>query len=407
MKNNIFFSFFLVLAFVGIYSNCAENSNRVYFTINPENRQIIIPVQLNDSITANMLFDSGASDDLFLLDSSFVASYSCLVPNTAPTIGQKGIAWTDKAVLNSKYQNILQTVKIGNASIIYNTKDIANWREMLQNKNIDGMFNIPTSDTTHVWEWNFEHNYLEIHSIEDFQMPQKSFLCPIVKESERNPFFIQIPMQIRFADGDTLTNNRIYLVDLGMINDISIMYPAEELTFLDKKEDVVWNSHLDWYSRRYTVSATILDDFVIDSLRIYTYDKPFHLPCKYLIGQHFLRRFNVFFDMKNRQIGLQPINFKRIINPKVRRFYYQTRPNSKGKDIITVMANYKKNFFKASGLNEGDEIVAMNDSLYKNLTYHKYYEIFDASDTLVFDIIRNEQMLKIVVPIDKNEEQGD
>ncbi|MFK2277901.1 hypothetical protein ACIXO6_19585 [Bacteroides fragilis] len=60
----------------------------------------------------------------------------------------------------------------------------------------------------------------------------------------------------------------------------------------------------------------------MDSLRVYTFDFINRAPSNYLIGQNFLKRFNVFFDMKHQRIGFQPIpNFTRVVNPLHQRFH--------------------------------------------------------------------------------------
>jgi hypothetical protein len=271
----------------------------------------------------------------------------------------------------------------------------------------DGIFNIPVADTAHVWELNFEHNYLEIHPAGNFKMPENSFVCPL--ETETHALFaIQLNMPIRSLDGDTLTINGECTVDIGMACDFALMHPTEkESDFLNKREDAVWTEYLDGYERYYTVNATIFDNCMVDSLRIYTFSNPYSVGSKYLIGQNFLKRFNVFFDMKNSQIGLQPIkNFQRIVNPNHRRFHFSTKSTPKGNLVVTMMADYKGNYYKTAGLQNGDEIVAINGKLFKNITYEeklKFHEV----DTLLLDIVRNRQALKIVVPVDKNEKQGD
>jgi hypothetical protein len=196
--------------------------------------------------------------------------------------------------------------------------------------------------------------------------------------------------------------------DTGMAWDFMLIRPTkEDLEFLNKREDAVWTEYLDGYNKYYTVSATLFDNFVMDSLRIYTIDKPYRVNGRCLIGQNFLKRFNVFFDMKNRQVGLQPIkNFQRVVNPNHRRFHYSTKPSPEGKFIVTMVADYKDNYYKTAGLQQGDEIVAINGKLYKDITYEEKSE-FHKQDTLLFDIIRKGQTLKLVVPVDKNEEQGD
>ncbi len=122
---------------------------------------------------------------------------------------------------------------------------------------------------------------------------------------------IKFPVQVKCADGDTLDVEGTYFVDTGMPWDIALMPTAKELDFFNKKEDAIWTVYDSWYHRYYTVNATLFNNYSVDLLRIYTFDKPSRVPHDYLIGQNFLKRFNVFFDMKNMQVGFQPIkNFK-------------------------------------------------------------------------------------------------
>lgn len=65
----------------------------------------------------------------------------------------------------------------------------------------------------------------------------------------------------------------------------------------------------------------------------------------------FLKRFNVFFDMKSQRLGLQPIkNYERVVNPRKKRFHMSSRMNSHGKIIITKIADYESNYIKKAGL---------------------------------------------------------
>ena len=145
----------------------------------------------------------------------------------------------------------------------------------------------------------------------------------------------------------------------------------------------------------------------MDSLRIYTFDYANTLSCNYLIGLNFLKRFNVFFDMKSQRLGLQPINnYKRVVNPRKKRFHMSSRMNSHGKLIITKIADYESNYIKKAGLLEGDEIVAINGIPIKMITIEENTKL-NRRDTLVYDIVRQGKSYKIPVVIDRNEVQGD
>ena len=121
----------------------------------------------------------------------------------------------------------------------------------------------------------------------------------------------------------------------------------------------------------------------------------------------FLKRFNVFFDMKSQRLGLQPINnYERLVNPRKKRFHMSSRMNSHGKIIITKIADYEGNYVKESGLLEGDEIIAINEIPIKMISLEEDAEL-SRQDTLIYDIVRQGKSYKIPVVIDKREVQGD
>ena len=404
MKKRIIISFVIFGAIlISCIKSGANNPNRVYFNINPEDRKIEIPASIQDSITANMVFDTGASNIGIFIDSSFIASYPSFVPNTIPDSARGGSSWTDYTVLSLNY-NKSQAVKIGNAELKYNDLITLNWRDALHT-HTDGIFNIPINDSTNVWELNFEHNYLEIHPALNFKMPKNCILFPL-EEAEDNLFHIKFSMQLKCVDGDTLTINDTFFIDTGIPEDIALTRPSEkESAFFDKK-DAVWIQRLYGYYRYFVVNASLFDDLVIDSLRIYTYSNTFRVRPKFILGLNFLKRFNVFFDMKNRQVGFLPINnFQRVVNPNHRRFHYTTYQTPEGKYIVKIVADYKENYFKIAGLKVGDEIVSINGISQKNITRDDFSEFYK-KDTLIYDIIRNGEALRLLIPIDKTEKQG-
>ena len=393
------FSFFL--------NGCTNKYNRIYFTINPEESHIAILVQINDSITANMVFDTGALFGSFILDSSWINKHpSCLPLDIQPDTLIAGVPWLNYGMPSLYYKEFHRTVKIGNSNLEYNRLLTYNWKDYT-NTNSDGLFNIPEQDTTHVWELNFENNYLEIHPANRFKMPKDCILLNMEPNEENPyPFNVSIPMHLKSEDGDTLTTNYIYIIDLGMSQDIAF-WTDNKMEFFSKKNGAVWTQSPSGYKRHYTVNATLFDNFTIDSLRIYTYNNAYNQHIKHLIGLNFLKRFNVFFDLKNRQIGLQPIkNFQRIMNPNQRRFYYMSPPNQEGKYIISLMADYEENYFKKAGLQEGDEIVSINEISINELTLDQRNEFYEM-DTLFYQIIREGKQIKIAVPVDNNHDVGD
>src|SRR5699024_7978041 len=161
------------------------------------------------------------------------------------------------------------------------------------------------------------------------------------------------------------------------------------------------------YYSHHNVNVTLFSGIQLDSLRIYIFDQPNQVPCDYLIGLNFLKRFNVFFDMKSQRLGLQPIkNYERVVNPRKKRFHMSSRMNSHGKIIITKIADYEGNYVKESGLLEGDEIIAINEIPIKMISLEEDAEL-SRQDTLIYDIVRQGKSYKIPVVIDKKEVQGD
>ena len=131
----------------------------------------------------------------------------------------------------------------------------------------------------------------------------------------------------------------------------------------------MWLSNLGRYVRYYTATATLFDGLKMDSLRIYTLDYKNQVHHPYLIGLNFLKRFNCFFDMKNRRLGLQPLRrFKRRINPLYCRFHYSTQKNKEGRFIVDCVGDYKENYYKTAGLKVGDEIVSIQGFPYGEIT---------------------------------------
>ena len=395
MKNTtmIFYTLFLLTS--GIYS-CTGKNNRISFHINPQDYRINIPVCIQDSITADMIFDTGAVDGAFRLDSTFVSIHPSLKPGILPTREtQLGSAWGVYPVRGLFYDTIFP-VKVGNTTLNYNPVSIYDMKRALGITWSDGIFNMPKNDTTHIWEWNFEHNYLEIHPTDHFKMPANCYLFPM----KTHGFFanyIQFPIKLKFDDGDTLTINQIFWVDAGMPNDIVILPRSEEWQFIDRKDTSRIKCKNDEIGRFYTVNAMLSDNFSLDSVRLYVVDQSYSVPAQYIVGLNFLKRFNLFFDRKHSILGFQKIkNSKRFDTGEVRPYYFSTRQTGQYSLLVTRIANSDDNIYKTAGLREGDEIIGYNNVELKAMTDKQYLEIRQ-QDTIICNIVRNGQSLKIEV----------
>ena len=380
--------------------------NRIPFVINPLDRHMTLAVKFNDSIMANMLFDTGRDRLGFTLDSAFCSEHPSLMASSSVlTVETGGSAWTPEFGIKYTLYAPPPAMQMGEINCIYSDFGIGNLKRIWGPLTVDGAFNIPANDSTHVWELNFEQNYIEIHSGCEFVMPQDSFVFPIEEDSLY--FQIKIPMHVKCADGDTLTINRSFLIDTGAAHDICLMYQTPELQFFNKQQDAVWLQFVDRYCRYYTVQATMCDVFQMDSVRIYTYDFPNNVP-GYVLGTNFLKRFNVYFDLPNRRIGLQPHkNYQRVVNPLTKRYYMGLRNDSRGlPSIVAKIADYPGNPYQEAGFRLGDMVTSVDTVKLENTTREALAYLQDA-DSITYSIIRDGKPMKITVHFDRSIPQGD
>lgn len=397
---------FTILFAVWGCSHSINDSNQIHFSINPEDRKIVLPVQLNDSINANLFFDTGPQIGTLHLDLTFCSKHSSLINKSNSRTFEGGSAWSNQSTSISCYNDTTK-VNIDNKEFTYNPIRVSDMKGYW-GTNADGFFNIPLDDTTHVWELNFENNYLEIHSSSDFKMPKNCFVTPIIKSKNNYyPFNIQLPLEIVCNDGDTISLNHTFMIDTGMAWDIALMSSAEELNFFNKQDDAVWIGYEASYYRYYTVDARLFDRLDLDSLRIYTFHNQNRLTCSYVIGLNFLKRFNVFFDMKNMQVGFQPLKtFQRIVNPSFRRFTVSWDITSDGKFKVKEVGDYMSNPFKIAGLQKDDELITINGMTPEQINSDSTKRL-PKPDSLIYEILRNGEKLSFVIHKDSNEKQGD
>jgi hypothetical protein len=293
-------------------------------------------------------------------------------------------------------------IPLGETVVYYSNPDVYRlpWNKDLT---INGYFSIPQTDTTHVWELNFEKSYIEVHDFNRFQMPEGCLVVPLTG-TKTHYYFIQIPLQIQ-CGADTLCSNYTYMIDTGNpYMDILWLSPVPEMEVLSKQEDFKLYTYMGFSSFQNTIKATLWDSIPADTLKTHLYTvSPEYYEGFHNIGLNFLKRFNVFFDLKNRQIGLQPIAHKRLKAPHEGTTYYfvDTTATTNGYYRIKHMPEFKKNYYWAAGLREGDEIVSWNGHPYDDIAHGKIS--IEVKDSVVYEIFRNGQVMDVVVPIPEDE----
>jgi hypothetical protein len=268
-----------------------------------------------------------------------------------------------------------------------------------------GMFDTPIDDTTHVWEINFEKEYLQIHPGSSFTAPEGTTFFPM--EADGESFLITMPITARFPDGTIIKGHWKGVIDTGSHQDIVLVNDAPEINMLMKRKDAVWIYNPNGYNRWNEVSATVFDKYHLDSLRLYTIQNRVAGDFNYVIGTNFLKHFNVFLDLKNKRLGLQPLeHFKRITDPLAPPYHFSTKKNKYGRNIIAHIANYESNYIRKSDLRLGDEVISIDGIDYNKLTLWDEHR-FMKMDTVKYKIRRQGKIKVLIVHVNKNEKLGD
>jgi len=378
----------------------SQKTNRVPLFLENEKRAIIVPVKFRNITAPYMLFDSGMTFGVAMLDSTFCANN----PSPAWSVPDAVISGNPSAWESSSNQNKVQytifnrpiNINLCNEDFDFQhffTRDLSKWFVGFLN-GVSGF----TKDSTRIWEFNFEHNYLDIHKADNFKMPSNCYKLPLLNGSSHCPF-VQFPISVKYSDGDTVTINELYLLDTADVYDLILLGKAHKnvLDFFKKRDNAIQIENRGNYRSRYIVEATIFNGLKIDSMRIYT-DEFTNLTGEAgVIGLNFMKRFNLFFDFKTNQLGLQPIkNFERIVNQDVRRFYFSWDISADKRRFVKNIADIKNNYFKDAGLQEGDEVVTINEIELQSLTNEENKTI-GKSRIREMNIIRNGKPIKIVV----------
>ena len=406
----------LMLSHISCNASNKENEKHIPFEFSDEIPNLLIPVTLQNSIPAKLVFDTGWG--IPTLDSTWVSQYPSLTPKDIPSREYElGVAWNPasvrKATLYFDPHFEFLKLKLGENSMKFDYWRIGNFRQLLGVNDADGITGIPSADSTKVWGFNFEDNYITIQEADSFEMPKGYMQFPmkvVTYPAVGMTIHVNLPLKVQTSDGDTVTIHRDFFVDTGAWDDIILTSEAPELAFFDNKKDAVWiaTPYNGLYTRNHEIKVS-LGEYEDDSFRVTTYDHKSNVSGRYLIGLNFLKHFNVYFDFQRKVLGLKPIpNFERIIDKHARRYHMGFNIEIITKQqrfIVETIADNKENTYYTAGLRVGDEIISANGILLKDLTPQQKETLYQGN-SILFKIIRDGKNMEISVPINKNETVG-
>ncbi len=413
---------YLLCSLAVLHISC-DSANKVEekhipFEFGEEAPRLLIPVTLQDSIPAKLVFATSYGSPL--LDSAFVSQHPSLTPEDIPSQeAEFGSGWNPasitKCILYSDPELETLKLKLGENPMSFGNWTVGNYRKLFGENEADGVTGIPSADSTKVWGLNFENNYITIQEADSFEMPKGYMQFPmkvVTYPAVAMTIYVNLPLKVQTSDGDTVTIHRDFFVDTGAWNDIILMSEASELAFFDNKKDAVWiaTPYNGLYTRNHEVKVS-LGEYENDSFRVTTYDHKHKttVSSRYLIGLNFLKHFNVYFDFQRKVMGLKPIpNFERIIDKHARRYkvgFNMEFINKQQRFIVEAIADNKENNYYTAGLRVGDEIISANGILWKDITPEQK-ETMCQGDYIRFKIIRDGKNMEISVPINKNEPIG-
>ena len=393
----IFRLLFILLLFAGSYvdnrhiqTSVEERySNRLYFRIDSTTQHIIVPVQVNDTAVARLVFDTDHWPEM-IFDSSFFFSHRSMDSIPFTTLMHSLPIMQQFNIKSFRYETT-HPFKIGQTPVDFHRIDVMPVK--ILDENIDGFFNIPKKDSTHVWELNFKESYIEVHAADTFHMPERCIVLPVLEQPDAYApgYCIKMPLQLIFGE-DTLASDYLYRMDTGMTYEFLLSYPGEEITCLYSHPDNTWYAGNSSDNKRglNMAKAKAWNHFEIDTLAVSSMMNDYIASYRY-IGLPFLRRFNVFFDMKNRQVGLQPVRHTYSRNVLTGLYFcVDTTLTEEGAYRINFMKGAKDNYYQAAGLSLYDEIVSVNNVSYEEIVQRRVRagDLIAQSDTLVFDIFQ-------------------
>lgn len=171
---------FLCLFALAFLCSCAQEvqKEKIPFTFTPEKKMMSVPVTIQ-GVQGNLLFDTGA---YFLgMDTTFAAK---IAPYDSIRSQRQGYCRSDYAppeagAIVNIYEGLLK-VKVGNHRFEVEKFRVGDFHDFLQIPEFDGIFGLRDIDSTHVWELNFDENYISIIPADSFQIDEDFLTLPLI-----------------------------------------------------------------------------------------------------------------------------------------------------------------------------------------------------------------------------------
>jgi len=385
---------FLCCFAIAFLCSCAQEvqKEKIPFTFTPERKLMSVPVTIQ-GVQGNLLFDTGASS--LGLDTTYaakIAPYDSIQEHKTSYTGSDFAPRSQWTVVNS-YIGFLK-LKIGNHCFEMERFRVGDFHELLQIPEFDGLMGIPDSDSLNVWEVNFEENYISIITADSFQIDEKILTLPL-RLDEYGFTFTTLPVTIRTKQGVEVKSEEEYLIDTGSYTDILFLNDTEEAKKLNTQNDsAYWLHDYHFWEGEINVCGRVK----LDSARVYVYDFPLS-NSKRSLGMNFFKRFNVFFDMKNRQLYLKPIKkkFERIKFMKRGWGDFSLKRVGKYDVAIDRICDYKDNPAIKAGFQVDDKILTINGIDIHSNSFIEDEDILMPAKTWNCHIYRNGKFLNLTL----------
>lgn len=334
--------------------SCAQeiNKEKIPFTFTPERKLISVPITIQ-GVQGNLLFDTGCGN--ICLDTTYAAKIAPFdsISQQFSSHDKGAFDFFSKFPINV-YKGLLK-MEIGNHCFKQKNFCVGDYREGLTLPEFDGLFGLEELDSLHIWELNFEENYISITPADSFHLDGDFLTLPL--KWNKGLTFTTLPVTIRTKQGVKIKGEKDFLIDTGSISDVFFMPDVDEAKELDIQRDSAY-----WLDKRHfwEVEMTVCNRVKLDFTRVYVSNLLNTKVFKRILGLNFLKRFNVFFDLKNNQLYLKPIKkFERIIRGKQPWGTFDAVWKD-DKLIINYICDYKKNPAIKAGFCVGDEVISIN-----------------------------------------------